>query len=164
MFRQNKNNKNINVNTEEDKGVNVAINNNNKDNKKGNKTMTKDATFEAMNENKIQKSARNNTILANALKRAKKGDFDEDLNEVKGMDLLKVTEIFSIREIFSIEEGKTFFKLYKEVFYINDPHKYYFETVEPTVYRRISGQHEQGDEDWAKAVAKEMGIEIIRKS
>lgn len=125
---------------------------------------TKDATFEAMNENKIQKSDRNNTILSNALKRAQKGDYDEDVKNVTGEDLLKVTERFSIREIFSIEEGKTFFKLYKEVFYINDPHKHYFETVEPTVYRRIAGQHEQGDAEWAEAVAKEMGIEIIKKS
>lgn len=125
---------------------------------------TKDATFEAMNENKIQKSNRNNTILNNALKRAQKGDFDEDVKNVTGEDLLKVTERFSIREIFSIEEGKTFFKLYKEVFYINDPHKHYFETVEPTVYRRIATQHEQGDAEWAEAVSKEMGIEIIKKS
>lgn len=125
---------------------------------------TKDATFEAMNENKIQKSNRNNTILNNALKRAQKGDFDEDVKNVTGEDLLKVTERFSIREIFSVEEGKTFFKLYKEVFYINDPHKHYFETVEPTVYRRIAAQHEQGDAEWAEAVSKEMDIEIIKKS
>lgn len=129
-----------------------------------NNKMTKDKTFEAMNENKIQKSDRNNTILSNALKRAQKGDFDEDLKNATNMDLLKVYERFTIREIFSIEEGKTFFKLYKEVFYINDPHKYYYETVEPTVYRRISAQHEQGDSEWAEAVAKEMDIKIVKKS
>lgn len=157
MFKKNKEN-NINVDEEASKDTQVKVNT-----KKGNK-MSKDETFEAMNENKIEKSDRNNTILQNALKRAQKGDFDEDITDAKGKDLLKVHEKFSIREIFSIAEGKTFFQLYKEVFYINDPHKYYFETVEPTVYRRIAKQSEKGDKDWAEAVAKEMGINIVKKS
>lgn len=123
-----------------------------------------DKKFEELNENKIQKSDRNNTILHNALNRAKKGDFDEDINDASFQDYLKVYERFSIREMFSLKEGKTYFKLYKEVFYINDPHKYYFETVEPTVYRRIAAQKEEGDKEWADAVAKEMNIEIIKKA
>lgn len=126
--------------------------------------LNKDTKFDEMNENKVEKSDRNNVILANALKRAQEGDFDEDIDDAKGRDFLKVYERFTIREVFSLSEGKRFFKLYKEVFYINDPHKYYFDTVEPTVYRRIAGQKEQGDKKWAEAVAKEMNITIIKKA
>lgn len=155
-----KNEQTIKVESNDEKKTQIKVNKTTKENK----TMTKDVTFEAMNENKIEKSDRNNTILNNALKRAQKGSFDEELKSATGMDLLKVYEKFSIHEIFSIAEGKTFFKLYKEVFYINNPHKYYYETVEPTVYRRIAAQAEQGDADWAKAVAEEMKIEIVKKS
>ena len=123
-----------------------------------------DKKFDEINENKVEKSIRNTKEFAAAIERASKGDFDEDLNDATGMDLLKVTEKWSIRKSFSLTEGKHFYKLYKEVFYVEDPHKYYFDTVEPTIYRRIAGQKEQGDLDWAKAVSKEMGIDIVDDS
>lgn len=116
--------------------------------------------YKAIEENKIEKSLRNSKEFNKALVRATKGDFDEDLTSATGMNLLKVTEVFNIREIFSIEQGSTYFKLYKEVYYIENPGKYYFDTVEPTVYRRIAGQHETGDKKWAEAVAKEYGCDI----
>lgn len=124
--------------------------------------MAQDA-FKNLTENKVEKSLRNSEAFKNAMHRASKGEFDEDVTDVCGADLLKVTEIWSIRKMFSLEEGKDYYKLYKEVFYIQDPHKYYFDTVEPTVYRRISGQKEQGDKEWADAVAKHLGIQIIEK-
>lgn len=121
-----------------------------------------DTRFREINENKIEKSVRNSKAFKKALDRASNGDFDEDVDCVTGEDLLKVTERWTIRKQFSIEEGKHFYKLYKEVFYIQDPHKYYFDEVcDPTVYRRISGQKESGDKDWADAVSKEMGIKIV---
>lgn len=120
--------------------------------------------FKLMNENKSDKSKRNNELLNAALARAQKGDFDEDIESQAGMDLLKVYERFSIHEQFSLEKGKPYFKLYKEVFYMNDPHKRYYDTVEDKVYRRIAAQHEEGDEEWAKAVAKELKIEIVKKA
>lgn len=111
-------------------------------------------------ENKIEKSLRNSEAFNNALARAKKGDFDEDLESATNMELLKITEIWNIREIFDLATGKTYFKLYKEVYYVEDPHKYYFDTVEPTVYRRISGQKETGDKKWAERIAQEYGCDI----
>lgn len=120
-----------------------------------------DKRFEELNENKVQKSLRNSKEFAEVLARAQKGEFDEDIDDAYGMDLLKVTEIWSIRKQFSLEEGKFYYKLYKEVFYVADPHKYYFDTVEPTILRRISGQKETGDKEWADAVSKEMGIKIV---
>lgn len=111
-------------------------------------------------ENKIEKSLRNSKAFQNALHRAAKGDFDEDLESATNMDFLKVTEKWNIREIFSLEKGTTYFKLYKEVYYVEDPHKYYFDTVEPTVYRRISGQKETGDKKWAERIAHEFGCDI----
>lgn len=119
-----------------------------------------DKAFKNLTENKVEKSLRNTKEFAEALKRAQKGEYDEDVTDVCGQDLLKVTEIWSIRKIFSLEEGKDYYKLYKEVFYIENPHKYYFDTVEPTIYRRIAGQHEQGDKEWADAVAKHLNIKI----
>ena len=120
-----------------------------------------DATFQQLNENKIEKSVRNSKAFEVALNRAKKGDFDEDVTDVTNWDLLKVTEKWSIRKQFSIEEGKDYYQLYKEVFYIENAHKYYFETVNPTVYRRIAKQHERGNEDWAKAVSQHEKIDIV---
>lgn len=122
-----------------------------------------DTKFNELNENKIEKSLRNCKAFNDALVKATKGKFDEDIADVTGMDLLKVNEKWSIRKQFSLDEGKHYYKLYKEVFYIENPHKYYFETVEPTVFRRISGQHETGDKEWAEAVAKEMGINIVEE-
>ena len=124
--------------------------------------MAEDA-FKTLTENKVEKSLRNTEAFKNALKKASEGKFDVNVTDVCGQDLLKVTEIWSIRKMFSLEEGKDYYKLYKEVFYIQNPHKYYFDTVEPTVYRRISGQKEQGDKEWADAVAKHLGIQIIEK-
>lgn len=127
-----------------------------------NKAVKEDAEFKKLNENKIEKSIRNTKAFKVALNRAAKGDFDEDVSSVTNEDLLKVTERWTIRKQFNLAEGKHFYKLYKEVFYIQDPHKYYFEEVcDPTVYRRISGQKETGDKDWANAVSKETGISIV---
>lgn len=117
--------------------------------------------FQQITENKVEKSLRNTKEFAKALSRASKGEFDEELDCATNMDLLKVTELWTIRKQFCLDEGKHFYKLYKEVFYIENPHKYYFETVNPTVYRRIAAQKEHGDKDWADAVAKELGIAII---
>lgn len=117
--------------------------------------------YKAIEENKIEKSLRNTKEFAKALSRAQKGDFDEDLDSATGLDLLKVHEAWVIREIFCLDKGSTYFKLYKEVYYIANPHKYYFETVETTVYRRISGQKETGDKKWADAIAKEYNCPIV---
>ena len=121
-----------------------------------------DAKFTQLNENKIEKSLRNSTAFQQAFIKASKGEFDEDLNCATNMDLLKVTEVFTIHKQFNLETGKDQFKLYKEVFYIQDPHKYYFDEVEPTVYRRVSGQHEiYDDEDIAKRVAKQCNLAVV---
>lgn len=122
--------------------------------------MANDA-FDKINENKVEKSLRNSKAFADVLKKAQKGEFDKDIDDACGADFLKVTEIWSIRKRFSIELGKEYYKLYKEVFYVEDPHKYYFETVTPTIYRRISAQKEQGNKEWADAVAKYLGIAIV---
>jgi len=120
-----------------------------------------DEAFKQLNENKVEKSIRNSKEFAEVLKKAQEGKFDVDIDDAYGADFLKVTEKWSIRKLFSIEQGKEYYKLYKEVFYVENPHKYYFETVEPTIYRRISGQKEQGDKEWADAVAKYLGISIV---
>ena len=117
--------------------------------------------YNNIEENKIEKSLRNSKAFKNALHRASKGDFDDDLQSATNMDLLKVTEKFVIREIFCLEKGSTYFKLYKEVYYVEDPHKYYFDTVNPGVYRRIAGQKETGDKKWAERIAKEYGCDIV---
>lgn len=122
-----------------------------------------DNAFKNLTENKVEKSLRNSKAFKDVLKKAGEGKFDIDVTDVCGEDLLKVTEIWSIRKMFSLEEGKDYYKLYKEVFYVENPHKYYFETVNPTIYRRISGQKEQGDKEWADAVAKHLGIQIIEE-
>ena len=123
--------------------------------------------YKAATENKIEKSVRNSAAFKKAFERASNGDFDEDLQSASGMPLLKVTEKFVIRELFSLEEGKPYFKLFKEVYYIENPGKYYFEEVDdtecPTVYRRVAGQHESGDKDWANAVSKEFNCPIISR-
>lgn len=120
-----------------------------------------DEAFARLVENKIQKSFRNSNEFTKALSRAIKGAFDEDIECATGADLLKVYEKWTIRKIFSIELGEDYYKLYKEVFYIEDPHKYYFEEVNPTIYRRIAPQHEEGDREWADNVAKHYKIEIV---
>ena len=119
-----------------------------------------DEAYKRKEENKVEKSLRNSEAFQKALARAMKGDFDEDLECATNMDLLKITEKWSIREIFNLETGDTYFKLYKEVYYVADPHKYYFETVEQTIFRRIAGQKEQGDKEWAKKIAAEYGCAI----
>ena len=122
-----------------------------------------DTNFKELTENKVEKSLRNSKAFADVLKKAQKGEFDEDLDNATGMDLLKVTEIFTIRKQFSLEKGEDYYKLYKEVFYVEDPHKYYFDTVEPTIYRRIAGQKETGDKKWADAVSKKLNINIVEE-
>ena len=122
-----------------------------------------DKRFAELVENKIQKSIRNTREFKAALNRALQGGFDEDIDDATGADLLKVVEKWSIRKIFSLETGKDYYKLYKEVYYIEDPHKYYFEVVNPTIYRRISAQHEQGDIEWAKSVSEHENIPIINE-
>lgn len=123
----------------------------------------KDEAFAHYIENKIAKSVRNTREFKNALNRALQGGYDEDVADVTGADLLKVCERWSIRKIFSLEKGEDYYKLFKEVFYIENPHKYYFEEVNPTIYRRLAPQHEEGDRKWADAVALHENIAIIDK-
>lgn len=122
---------------------------------------TEDKAFKNITENKVEKSVRNNKLFKKAIKRAQEGDFDENVICVKGKNLLKVCEKWSIRKAFDIAQGKHYYKLFKEVFYINDPQKHYYDTVEGKVYRRIAAQKENGDLEWAKAVAEELGAEIV---
>lgn len=122
-----------------------------------------DEAFKNLTENKVEKSLRNTKEFAAVLAKAQKGEFDETIDDACGADFLKVTEIWTIRKMFSLEEGKDYYKLYKEVFYVENPHKYYFDTVDPTIYRRIAGQKEQGDKEWAEAVAKHLGIKIVEQ-
>ncbi len=120
-----------------------------------------DEKFARMVENKIQKSYRNTREFKNALNRALMGGYDEDIDDATGAPFLKVCERWTIRKIFSIETGEDYFKLYKEVYYIENPGKYYFEEVNPTIYRRIAAQHEEGDRKWAEAVSKHENIQIV---
>ena len=120
-----------------------------------------DEKFARMVENKIQKSFRNTREFKNALNRALMGGYDEDIDDATGAPFLKVCERWTIRKIFSIETGEDYFKLYKEVYYIENPGKYYFEEVNPTIYRRIAAQHEEGDRKWAEAVSKHDNIQIV---
>ena len=120
-----------------------------------------DEKFARMVENKIQKSVRNTREFKNALNRALMGGYDEDIDDATGAPFLKVCERWTIRKIFSLETGEDYYKLYKEVYYIENPGKYYFEEVDPTIYRRIAAQHEEGDRQWAEAVSKHENIPII---
>ena len=120
--------------------------------------------FAELNENKVEKSIRNSKEFKEALERAMKGEFDKDIDSAKGLNFLKVYENWTIRKMFSLERGEDYYKLYKEVFYVENPGKYYFDTVNPTIYRRIAGQHEEGDKKWANAVAKHLGIKIVDDS
>ena len=121
-----------------------------------------DTKFNEINENKVEKADRNSTALAAAIARAADGKFDEDIDCAKGLDLLKIYERFSIHTIFDLATGENKYKLYKEVFYINDPGKKYYDTVaEDKVYRRIAAQKEHGDLKWAKKVAKRLNIKIV---
>lgn len=120
-----------------------------------------DEKFARMVENKIQKSIRNTREFKTALNRALMGGYDEDIDDAAGAPFLKVCERWTIRKIFSIETGEDYFKLYKEVYYIENPGKYYFEEVNPTIYRRIAAQHEQGDRKWAEAVSEHENIQIV---
>lgn len=120
-----------------------------------------DEKFARMVENKIQKSFRNTREFKNALNRALMGGYDEDIDDATGVPLLKICERWTIRKIFSIETGEDYFKLYKEVYYIENPGKYYFEEVDPTIFRRIAAQHEEGDRKWAEAVSKHENIQIV---
>ena len=120
-----------------------------------------DEKFARMVENKIQKSYRNTREFKTALNRALMGGYDEDIDDATGAPCLKVCERWTIRKIFSIETGEDYFKLYKEVYYIENPGKYYFEEVNPTIYRRIAAQHEEGDRKWAEAVSKHENIQIV---
>lgn len=135
------------------------VNNQEKENKNM-EQVKEDAQFKKLNENKVEKSIRNTKEFMDAINRVAKGEFDEDIDDATNMPYLKVAEKWSIHKHFSLEEGKDYYQLYKEVFYIENPGKYYFETVEPTIYRRISRQHENGDIEWAKAVATHLGIKI----
>lgn len=124
-------------------------------------TESKDVTFNNITENKVEKSIRNMKAFHDAIKRAKKGEFDIDVTSVKKQELLKIEERWSLRKAFDIAQGKHYYKLFKEVFYINDPQKKYFDQVEPTVYRRVVAQKEHGDRQWAEAVAQELPATII---
>lgn len=116
------------------------------------------------NENKIDKSVRNSEQFQDALARAICGEFDKEISDKPEgfgrLPLLKVHEQFSLRKGFCLESGNDYFKLMKEVFYIENPGSNYFETVNPTVYRRVAKQHEQGDLDWAKRVAKHYDLPL----
>lgn len=120
-----------------------------------------DEKFARIIENKIQKSIRNTREFKAALNRALMGSYDEDIEDATGEDFLKVCERWTIRKIFSLELGEDYYKLYKEVYYIEDPHKYYFEEVTPTIYRRLAAQHEEGDRQWAINVSKHENIAIV---
>ena len=122
------------------------------------------------NENKIEKSIRNSEKFLSTLARAASAEFDVELTdaresgELQGtstrLPLLKVTELFTIRKKFSLEQGKNYYQLYKEKFYIENPGSNYFETVKDTIYRTVVAQKETGDLEWAKAVAEHMDIEV----
>lgn len=116
------------------------------------------------NENKIDKSVRNSEQFQDALARAICGEFDKEISDKPEgfgrLPLLKVHEQFSLRKGFCLETGNDYFQLMKEVFYIENPGSNYFETVSPTVYRRVAKQHESGDLDWAKRVAKHYDLPV----
>ena len=116
------------------------------------------------NENKIDKSVRNSEQFQDALARAICGEFDKEISDKPEgfgrLPLLKVHEQFSLRKGFCLESGNDYFQLMKEVFYIENPGSNYFETVSPTVYRRVAKQHEQGDLEWAKRVAKHYDLTL----
>lgn len=116
------------------------------------------------NENKIDKSVRNSEQFQDALARAICGEFDKEISDKPEgfgrLPLLKVHEQFSLRKGFCLESGNDYFQLMKEVFYIENPGSNYFETVNPTVYRRVAKQHESGDLDWAKRVAKHYDLPL----
>ena len=116
------------------------------------------------NENKIDKSLRNSEQFQDALARAICGEFDKEISDKPEsfgrLPLLKVHEQFSLRKGFCLETGNDYFQLMKEVFYIENPGSNYFETVSPTVYRRVAKQHESGDLDWAKRVAKHYDLPV----
>ena len=126
------------------------------------------------NENKVEKSLRNSKLFKDALARAQAGSYDKELDEARAdgslqgtstrLPLLKVTEVFSIRKHFSLAEGKNYFKLYKEKFYIENPGSNYFDTVNATVYRSVVAQREEGDAKWAAAVGAHLGIEVEDQS
>ena len=124
---------------------------------------TEDKAFKNYTENKIEKSIRNTKEFKDVLNRAQNGEYDKDVDDVTGYDLLKVTERWTIRKLFSLEKGADYYKLFKEVFYVENPHKYYFENVEPTIYRRLAPQHEQGDKAWADAVSQHEKIDIVEE-
>lgn len=117
-------------------------------------------------ENKVEKSLRNSAEFKAVLERAQKGEFDKDFEEaptsgVAGFSAtLKVTELFSIRKSFDLATGEDDYTLYKEVFYVENPGREYFDTVEPVVYRRVAKQKEHGDKKWAERVAKHFGIQV----
>lgn len=119
---------------------------------------------EINNENKIDKSVRNSEQFQDALARAICGEFDKEISDKPEgfgrLPLLKVHEQFSLRKGFCLETGNDYFQLMKEVFYIENPGSNYFETVSPTVYRRVAKQHESGDLDWAKRVAKHYDLPV----
>lgn len=116
------------------------------------------------NENKIDKSVRNSEQFQDALARAICGEFDKEISDKPEgfgrLPLLKVHEQFSLRKGFCLETGNDYFQLMKEVFYIENPGSNYFETVSPIVYRRVAKQHESGDLDWAKRVAKHYDLPV----
>ena len=116
------------------------------------------------NENKSDKSVRNSEQFQDALARAICGEFDKEISDKPEgfgrLPLLKVHEQFSLRKGFCLETGNDYFQLMKEVFYIENPGSNYFETVSPTVYRRVAKQHESGDLDWAKRVAKHYDLPV----
>lgn len=122
------------------------------------------------NENKIEKSIRNSEKFLSTLARAASAEFDVELTDAREtgellgtstrLPLLKVTELFTIRKKFSLEQGKNYYQLYKEKFYIENPGSNYFETVKDTIYRSVVAQKETGDIEWAKAVAEHMDIEV----
>ena len=123
--------------------------------------MSTDTKFNELTENKIEKSLRNSKAFKLALDRATKGEFDEDISDATGKNFLKVTEVFTLRKKFILESAEYRYQLCKEVFYIENPGKKYFDTVSPKVYRRIALQHESYEKKAADIVAKEMGIQLV---
>ena len=122
------------------------------------------------NENKIEKSIRNSEKFLSTLARAASAEFDVELTDAREtgellgtstrLPLLKVTELFTIRKKFSLEQGKNYYQLYKEKFYIENPGSNYFETVDDTIYRKVVAQKEKGDLKWATAVSERLDIAL----
>lgn len=128
---------------------------------------------EIKNENKIEKSTRNNKLFFDMVQNALKANSTIDLDEAREngtlvgtnnrLPLLKVKEVFSIRKEFDLETAEDKYILYKEKYYVENPGSNYAETVSQNVYRKVVRQHENGNADWAKRISDKLGIKIVEE-